>query len=58
MRSVAKSYMRKGFLIYAEMRKYYTILGNRESYMTLLLISSEFPYTVYEENLVFFFISA
>jgi hypothetical protein len=28
------------------------------SYMTLHPIPSEFPYTVYEENLVFFFISA
>ncbi len=26
-------------------------------YMTLQLLHSEFPYTVYEENLIFFFIS-
>jgi hypothetical protein len=27
------------------------------SYMTLELLHSEFPYTVYEENFLFFFIS-
>jgi hypothetical protein len=38
MGSVAKSYMRKGFLIYEEMRKY------EDDVMTLPPISSEFPY--------------
>jgi hypothetical protein len=34
------------------------ILGSPSSYLTLQLLHSEFPYTVYEENLIFFFISA
>jgi hypothetical protein len=33
------------------------ILGGPSSYMTLHPIPSEFPYTVYEKNFVFFFIS-
>ncbi len=40
--------MRKGFLIYEEMRKYLTIYstvwGGRKSYVTLKPIPSEFPY--------------
>jgi hypothetical protein len=45
-RAVAKSYMRKGFLIYEEKRKYFPIYedGGRLSYMTLQLPHSEFPY--------------
>jgi hypothetical protein len=42
---VAKSYMRKDFLIYGEMRKYLTIYEEAVSlipYMTLKLIPSEF----------------
>jgi hypothetical protein len=44
--AVAKSYMRKGFLIYEEMRKYFPINGEAVShtYMTLQLLHSEFPY--------------
>ncbi len=45
--AVAKSYMRKGFLIYEEMRKnvpIYEDWGGCQSYMTLQLIHSEFPY--------------
>ncbi len=34
------------------------ILGSPSRYMTLQLLHSEFPYTVYEENFLFFFISA
>jgi hypothetical protein len=49
MGSVAKSYMRKGFIIYAEMRKYSTLydFANR----------SHLNFPIYEENLIFFFIS-
>ncbi len=53
MGSVAKSYMRKGFLIYC-MRKctnmYIPIYKEAASHM----IPSEFPYILYEENLIFF----
>jgi hypothetical protein len=38
--AVAKSYMRKGFLIYEEMRKYFPIYEEA----TLQLLHSEFPY--------------
>ncbi len=34
--------MRKGFLLYEEMRKYLTI--HEEAYMTLQLLHSEFPF--------------
>ncbi len=37
--AVAKSYMRKGFLIYEEMRKYFCIYEE-----ALQLLHSEFPY--------------
>ena len=39
-------YMRKVFLIYEEMRKYFPIYGEAVShtYMTLHLLHSEFPY--------------
>ena len=43
--AVAKSYMRKGFLIYEELRKYFPIYNMRRPLiMTLLLLHSEFPY--------------
>jgi hypothetical protein len=44
--AVAKSYMRKGFLIYEEMRKYFTIFKEAVGHihMTLQLLHSEFPY--------------
>jgi hypothetical protein len=45
-------YMTNGLLVYS-MTKYLCI----SSYMTLQLLASEFPYTVYEENLHFLFIS-
>ncbi len=40
----AKSYMRKGFLLYEEMRKYFPIYEEAVSHMTLQLLHSEFPY--------------
>jgi hypothetical protein len=42
--AVAKSYMRKGFLIYEGMRKHFSIYCMRRPFL-------------YEENLIFFFIS-
>jgi hypothetical protein len=42
MGSVAISYMRKGFLIYKEMRKYLTKY-EEAGYMTLQLLRFEFP---------------
>jgi hypothetical protein len=39
-RAVAKSYMRKGFLIYEEMRKYFPIYEE-----ALQLLHFKFPYT-------------
>jgi hypothetical protein len=44
--AVAKSYMRKGFLIYEEMRKYFPIYEEAVSHicMTLQLLHSTFPY--------------
>jgi hypothetical protein len=46
MGAVVKSYMRKGFLIYEEMRKYLTINEKTICHigMTLQPIHSEFPY--------------
>jgi hypothetical protein len=56
MGSGAKSYMRKGFLIYKEMHKYFHhIRGGRLSYMTLHPIPLNF--LIYEENFILFFIS-
>jgi hypothetical protein len=55
MGAVAKSYLRKGFLIYEEMCKYLVIM--RRPYLTLQRLPSGFPYTVNEKNFVIFFIS-
>jgi hypothetical protein len=55
--AVAKSYMTNG-LLSTHMGKYLHtvhILGSPSSYMTLQLLHSEF--LIYEENLIFFFIS-
>jgi hypothetical protein len=53
---VAKSYMRVGFLIYEEMRKYLPIYEEAVSHIwplqPLLLI-----FLIYEENFIFLFIS-
>ncbi len=51
--AVAKSYMRKGFLIYEEMRKY----ANISPYMRRPLVIYDLNYLIYEENLIFIFIS-
>ncbi len=55
--SVAKSYMRKGFLIYEEMRKYLTIYKEAVSHIWLCN-RSLLKFFKYEENSIFFFISA
>jgi hypothetical protein len=52
MGSVTKSYMRKGFLIYEEMRKYLVTCEKAVSH--LQPIPPEFPY-IYEEKCIFFF---
>jgi hypothetical protein len=54
--AVAKSYMRKGFLIYEEMRKYLTVYEETVSHMWLCNCSI-LSFLEYEENLIFFFIS-
>ncbi len=57
MGAVAKSYMRKGFLIYEEMRKFLFIYEEAVSYTykTLQQLPSEFPYKL--GIFFFFFIS-
>ena len=50
MGSVAKSYMRKGFLIYEEMRKYLTIYEEAISHVWLGN-RSLLNFNMYEENL-------
>jgi hypothetical protein len=42
--AVAKLYMRKGFLIYEEVRKYFPIYEKAVSHMTLQRLHSEFPF--------------
>jgi hypothetical protein len=42
--AVAKSYIRKGFLIYEKMRKYFPVYEEADSHMTLQLHHYEFPY--------------
>ncbi len=54
--AVAKSYMRKGFLIYEEMRKYFPIYEEAVSHIWLCNCSI-LKFLIYEENLIFFFIS-
>ncbi len=53
--------MRKGFLIYEEMRKYLTILYMSGPLVTYVYDFETAPFWislyVYEENLIFFFIS-
>jgi hypothetical protein len=49
--------MRKGFLIYEEMRKYFLIYEEAVSHI-LLCNCSTLNFIIYEENLIFFFISA
>ncbi len=54
--AVAKPYMRKGFLIYEEMSKYFPIYEKAVSHicMTLQLLCSILNFLIYEENLIFF----
>jgi hypothetical protein len=56
MEAVAKSYMRKGFLIYEEMHKYLAIY--EEAVSIFDFVTAPFWISLYEENFVFFFISA
>ncbi len=54
MGSVAKSYLKKGFLIYEEMRQYLAIYEEAVSHIRLCNCSTlNFP--IYEENLIFLF---
>ncbi len=52
MGSVAKSCMRKGFLIYEEMRKYLTIY--EETLVIYDFATAPFWILIYEENFLFF----
>ncbi len=52
--AVAKSYMRKGFLIYEEMRKYFPIYEEAVSHIWLC-ICSILNFLIYEGKLVFLF---
>ncbi len=51
--AVAKSYMRKGFLIYEEMRKYFPIYEEAVSHIWLCNCFT-LNFLIYEENLIFF----
>jgi hypothetical protein len=56
---VAKSYMKKGFLMYGEMRKYLTIYERPlVIYDFATALHSRLDFLLYEENFVFFFIRA
>jgi hypothetical protein len=51
------TYMRKGFLIYEEMRKYLVI--DEEAVIHKCLCNCSIPnFFIYEENCIFFFINA
>ncbi len=54
--AVAKSYMRKGSLIYEEMSKYFPIYEEAVSHIWLCNYSI-LNFLIYEENLIFLFIS-
>ncbi len=54
--AVAKSYIRKGFLIYEEMRKYFPIYEEAVSDICLCNCST-LNILIYEKNLIFIFIS-
>ncbi len=53
--AVAKSYMRKGYLIHEEMRKYFPIYEEAVSHIYLCNCFT-LIFLIYEENLFFFFI--
>jgi hypothetical protein len=50
--AVAKSYIRKGFLIYEEMRKYFLISEEANRHIWLYNCSI-LNFLIYEENLIF-----
>jgi hypothetical protein len=55
MGSVAKSYMRKGFLIHEEMRKYLTIYEEDVIVSHIRFCNrSHLNFLIYEENFIFF----
>ncbi len=54
--SVAKSYMRKGFLIYEEMCKYFPVYEEAVSHIWLCNCSI-LNFLIYKENFILFFIS-
>jgi hypothetical protein len=54
--AVAKSYIRKDFLIYEEMRKYFPIYDEAVSHI-YDFATAFLNFLIYEENLIFFFIS-
>ncbi len=56
MGAVAKSYMRKGFLIYEEIRKHWTIYEEAVSHIWLCN-RSLLNFLIYEEHFISFFIS-
>jgi hypothetical protein len=58
MGAVAKSDMRKSFLMYVEIRKYLVIYEEALSHILLCNRSQASDFLIYEENFVFFFISA
>jgi hypothetical protein len=58
MGSGAKSYMRKSFLIYEEMRKYFTKYEEALVIYSMTLHPIPLNFLIYEENFLFFFISA
>ncbi len=49
--------MRKGFLIYEEMSKYFPIYSMRLPLVIYDFADSILNFLIYEENLIFFFIS-
>jgi hypothetical protein len=56
MGAVAKSYMRKGFLIYEEMRKYFVIIYIRRPLVIYDFATAPLlDFLIDEENFVFFF---
>jgi hypothetical protein len=56
MGSVERSYTRKGFLVYEEMRKYLTVHEEAIGHIRLCT-PSLLNFLIYEENLISFFIS-
>ncbi len=57
MGSVAKSYMRKGFLIYEEMRKYLVIYSMKRPLVIYDFATAPFWISLYIRKIIFFFIN-